>query len=231
MTTNADTPIRVLLITGSHPFDPRLYATFKGHEDIVWDNESQLPNPCRAFEPGFAEGYDVVVLYDFEQDITDEQKQSFLNAFGEGRGLLVWHHALCSHAQWPAYRELTGGQFLFEPIEGIPASSFKGNVKVAYEPADSGHPVTQGLKPFEAVEEPYKQVWKAEGSTPLLTSPNPESDRIVAWAKEHKDSRIACVVPGHGGDIFVMPEFKQFMAQTLRWLAGREPVRKTVKDK
>jgi len=230
MIANAEAPIRVLVVTGSHPFDPRLYATIEGHEDIVWDKKTQLPNPCRAFDPGFAEGYDVIVLYDFEQEITEEQKQSFLDAFRDGRGLLVWHHALCSHANWPAYRELTGGQFLFAPVEGIPASSFTGNVKMHYEPAGSGHPIAQGLEPFEAVEEPYKDVWQAEGCTPLLASPNPESDRVVAWAKEDRKSRVVCAVPGHGGEIFVMPEFKRFMAQSIRWLAKREPVRAAKKD-
>jgi hypothetical protein len=230
MSANAEQPIRVLLITGSHPFDARLYATFEGHDDIVWDKISQLPDPCRAFDPGFAAGYDAVVLYDFEQAITDEQKRSFLDVFSDGPGLFVWHHALCSHANWPGYRELTGGQFLFEPVDGIPASSYTGNVKVKYEPADSGHPITQGLEPFEAVEEPYKDVWQAEGCTPLLTSPNPESDRVVAWAKEDGKSRVVCAVPGHGGDIFVMPEFRQFMAQSLRWLAGRDPVKPEKKD-
>lgn len=218
----AEPPIRVLLITGSHGFDPRLYAVLEGHKDIVWDKQTQLPDPCRAYEPQFAEDYDVVVLYDFEQQIDDTQKQAFLDAFGEGRGLFVWHHALCSHVAWPAYREMIGGQYFFAPEGDKPASSYIHDVSMTYEPAASGHPILEGLAAYTAVEEPYKDVWQAEGSTPLLTSPNPESDRVVAWAKTYKDSRIVCAVPGHGGDIFVMPEFRQFMAQSIRWLAHRD---------
>ena len=218
----AEPPIRVLLITGSHGFDARLYSVLEGHKDIVWDKQTQLPDPCRVYEPGFADDYNVVLLYDFEQQITDAQKQTLLDAFGDGRGLFVWHHALCSHAAWPAYREMTGGQYYSAPTDGAPASSYLHDVTMTYEPAGSGHPIEQGLVAFTAVDEPYKDVWQAEGSTPLLTSPNPESDRVVAWAKTYKQTRIVCAVPGHGGDIFVMPEFRQFMAQSLRWLAGRD---------
>jgi len=173
-------PIRVLFITGSHGFDSRIYSVFDGAKDIVWDKQTQLPDPCHVYKPGFADGYDVVVLYDFEQQITEAQKAGFLDAFGEGRGLLVWHHALCSHAKWPEYRAVTGGQYLFEPEGDHPASSYLHDVEMTYRPADSGHPIVQGLESFTVVDEPYKHVWRAEGTTPLLTASHPESDDVVA---------------------------------------------------
>lgn len=219
---NDTKPVRVLLVTGSHPFDPRLYGLFDGHPDIEWDKKSHGSAPCRVFAAGFADDYDVVVLHDFEFAISEDQKAAFLAAFGDGRGLVVWHHALCSHPEWPAYRELAGGQFFFEPRDGHPASEYFPDVLTRYETAGLAHPASQGVGPFEAVEEPYRKVWMAEGAEPMLLSSTPESDRVVAWSTRHGASRIAAVVPGHGWTIFEDPGFRRFMAQTLRWAAGRE---------
>lgn len=217
-------PIRLLLITGSHPFDPRLYGLFDGHPDIEWDKKSHGFAPCKAYSTDFAEGYDVVLLYDFEFAITDEQKQHFLDAFGGGRGLIVWHHALCSHPTWPAYRELAGGQFFFEPRDGFAASTYTPGILARYETHSVAHPASQGIAPFEVVEETYRDVWRAEDAVPLLTSPTAESDDVVAWATERGKSRIAAVVPGHGWELFTLRPFHQFMGQVIRWAAGRDTV-------
>lgn len=216
-----DAPIRLLVITGSHPFDSRFYGLFEGYEDIQWDKKTQAGDPCRAFSPGFTEGYDAVLLYDFEMAISDEQKQAFEEAFGGGRGLIVLHHALCSHPDWPKFREIAGGQFLFQARDGLPASTYKGGVEVTYTPVDSDHPATRGVNAFQAIEEPYKFVYRPDDAVPLLKADNPDSDEVVAWATQYKASRVAAIEPGHGGQIFENPEYRKFIAQTIRWVAGR----------
>lgn len=216
----SEDPVKLLVITGSHGFDPRFYALFEGHKEIEWDKKTQTGKPCAAFTPGFADPYDVVLLYDFEMQATDEQLKAFEDAFGKGRGLIVLHHALCSHPKHPRYREIAGGQFFFEASDGHPKSEYKGGVPMRYEPVP--HPVTAGVEPFEAIEEPYKFVYQEEGAAPLLKSANPESDEVVAWATEEGASRVVSIVPGHGGDIFVDPNYRKFIAQAVRWAAGRE---------
>lgn len=221
LTTGAEEPIRLLVITGSHPFDARFYSLFEGHEDIQWDKKTQAGDPCRAYTEGFADGYDAVLLYDFEMAITDAQKKAFEAAFGEGRGLIVLHHALCSHPGWPKFREIAGGQFLFEARDGLPQSTYKGNVTMTYEPADPDHPATRGVAPIQVVEEPYKFVYRPDSAVPLLKADNEHSDAVVAWATQYKESRVAAIEPGHGGDIFEHPEYRKFIAQTIRWVARR----------
>lgn len=219
-------PIRLLVITGGHPFDPRFYALFENQEGIEWDKKTQTSNPCAAYTPGFADAYDVVLLYDFVFKISEEQKKAFEDAFGDGRGLIVLHHALCSHPEWPKYREMVGGQFLFNARDGLVKSQFTGGIKMTYVPAKPEHPITLGLEPITIVEEPYKYVYMAPDNEPLLVSDNEESDRVVAWTRKYKDSRIACIVPGHGGDIFVDSNYRKLMAQAVAWAAGREAVSK-----
>lgn len=153
-------PIRLLVITGSHGFDPKFYAMFEGHPDIEWDKKTQSSKPCAAFTKGFAEGYDAVLLYDFEMTISDEQKKAFEEAFGEGRGLVVLHHALCSHPNWSKFREIAGGQFFFEPRGGLPKSEYTHGVTMTYKPASPEHPATRGVEAFQVVEEPYKHVFR-----------------------------------------------------------------------
>lgn len=214
-------PIRLLVITGSHGFDARFYGLFEGHPDIQWDKKTQVGDPCRAYSPDFAEGYDAILLYDFEMAITEEQKNAFEKAFGEGRGLIVLHHALCSHPGWPKYREIAGGQFLFEAQADLPQSTYKGDQQITYEPVDPNHPITKGIVPFNVVEEPYKFVFRPENAVPLLKANHPESDEVVAWSTQYQKSRVVAIEPGHGGDIFDHPEYRKLIAQTIRWVAGR----------
>ena len=216
-----EAPIRLLVITGSHGFAPSFYGLFEGHSDIQWDKKTQAGDPCRAFTPNFAEGYDAVLLYDFEMAITDEQKKAFESAFGDGRGLIVLHHALCSHPNWPTYREIAGGQFLFEAKDGLPQSTYKGGQEVTYEVVDPEHPATKGIQSFQTIEEPYKFVFRPDDAVPLLKANHPESDDVVAWTTQHEQSRVAAIVPGHGGQIFENAEYKKFLAQTIRWVSGR----------
>jgi len=217
-----DAPLRLLVITGSHPFDSRFYSLFDGYKDIEWDKKTQTSQPCAAFSKDFARDYDVVLLYDFEMKIGGEQKAAFESAFGEGRGLIVLHHALCSHPTWPKFREIAGGQFFFDPRDGFPKSEYKGNVEMTYRAADPEHPVTKGVEEIKVVEEPYKFVFRPGDAKSLLMSANPESDAVVAWTTEYKKSRVIAIEPGHGGDIFQEPNYRRFIAQAIRWVARRE---------
>ncbi len=220
----AEDPIRLLVITGSHPYDVRFFSLFEGHSDIEWDKKTQSSKPCAAYSEGFAEGYDVVLLYDFEMSITDEQKDAFVNAFGGGRGLVVLHHAICSHPGWPKFREIAGGQFFFEEKDGHRKSEFTGGVQMTYKPAEGNHPITKGIAPFQVIEEPYKFVFQVDGAKPVLESDNEESDSVVAWTRTYKDSRVATIMPGHGWQIFEDPSYRRFIAQSIRWAAGRNTI-------
>lgn len=212
---------RLLVVTGSHDFDKRFFSMFEGLAGVEWETKSQKTDPCAVFEKGFADSYDVVLLYDFESKISEEQKTAFEQAFGTGRGLIVLHHALCDHPSWPKFREIAGGQFFFQAPEGGVKSEYTGNVQMKYEIADPNHPTTKGVNSFEVVEEPYKHVFMAAGATPLLTSPNVESDPVVAWTTRYKQSRVVTIVPGHGWTIFENPDYRRFLAQTIRWVSEK----------
>lgn len=215
-------PVRLLVITGSHGFDPRFYALFEGYKDIEWDKKTQTSRPCAAFSKDFAKDYDVVLLYDFESKISDEQKAEFESAFGAGRGLVVLHHALCSHPGWSKYREVASGQFFFEAKDGFAKSDYTPNVEMTYKPANPNHPITRDVQEFRVIEEPYKHVYRPEGVTPILLSSNEKSDDVVAWTSQYKESRVVTIVPGHGGDIFVDENYRRLIANAIRWAAKRD---------
>lgn len=217
-----EAPVRLLVITGSHGFDPRFYALFEGHKDIEWDKKTQTGKPCAAFSKDFAKDYDVVLLYDFEMKISDEQKAEFEKAFGNGRGLVTLHHALCSHPTWPRYREIAGGQFFFEARDSHPKSEYTPNIEMTYRPVDPEHPITKGVAEFRVIEEPYKHVYRPANATPILAATHEKSDAIVAWTVPYKESRVVAIEPGHGGDIFVDENYKRFIAQAIRWAAKRD---------
>ena len=95
-----------------------------------------------------AKGYDVLVLYDMHQEITEEAKADFLARLKEGTGLVVLHHAIASYQKWPEYARIIGARYYLEPtvVDGVnkPRSLYQHGVQIKMHVADPQHPCRQG---------------------------------------------------------------------------------------
>jgi type 1 glutamine amidotransferase len=218
-------PLALLLITGGHDFErPQFSALFDSFEGMTW-REAQHPNANDSYTPEAAESYDVLVLYDLNQQITDGQQAALLAMLQRGKGLLVLHHALADYQAWDEWRQVVGGRFYLAPAERdgktIPASTWREGVDVPVHIADPEHPVTQGLVDFTIHDEVYGGYEVLPRAHPLLTTDHPESSSTLAWASTYGQSRVVTIQLGHGRSAYENPNYRRLVSQAIRWVAGR----------
>ena len=162
---------------------------------------AEHPNAHALLKSEAAKQYDVLVVYDMWQNITDEAKADFVARLKEGKGLVVLHHALCSYQHWPEYAKIAGGQYYLDKtiVDGIehPASTYKHDVDFKVHVADTNHPVTHGLRDYETHDETYYNFGVGSDSHALLTTDEPTSSKFIAWSKTYEAARVVTVQSGH----------------------------------
>lgn len=217
--------IRVLIITGGHDFEREpFFNLFKSLETISFQ-EAQHPEAYDFFRPEKANQYDVIVLYDMGQDISEEAKKNFINLLKKGKGLVALHHSLASYQNWEEYSKILGGKFYLQGhrVKGVekPPSSFKHGVRFTVHIADPNHPVTRGLKDFEILDETYGNFEVNPKVKVLLTTDEPSSGRIIGWANTYGKARIVYLQLGHDHTAYENPHYRRLILQAIRWVAGR----------
>jgi hypothetical protein len=217
--------IRVLVITGGHDFEREpFFKLFKDNPEIRYE-AVEHPNAHARFKPEAAAQYDVVVAYDMHQGISDDAKRDFLALLKAGKGLVVMHHAIASYQAWPEYANIIGARYYLEKtvVNGVEKdrSQWQHDVKIKVRVADPNHPVTQGLKDFEIHDETYKGFDVFPGTHTLLTTEEPLSNPVIAWAKTYGPARVVYLQSGHDHLAYENPNFQQLLRQAIRWTAKR----------
>jgi type 1 glutamine amidotransferase len=210
--------VRALLITGGHDHETTFYSLFDGYDDLA-----RLPvtSSALAFQSDLRGKYDVLVMYDFSRDLSETGKKN-LRAFVEsGKGIVVLHHALLNYQEWPWwYEEVVGGSYRLRRNGNIPSSTYKGDQQISVTP-EGEHPITAALGSFQVLDETYKQMWLSPRIRPLLTTDNPNTDRIVAWIGPCTTSRVVAIQLGHGPTVFRHPGYRTLVHNAILWSAGR----------
>jgi len=216
--------IKVLVVTGGHGFDrDAFFKLFQGYDDISY-KEAVQPEANKMIETGEAEIYDVIVLYDLWQNITEPQKKAFVEMLQRGKGLVALHHCLASYQEWLEFCKIVGGKFYLKARveEGVKyAGSQAGaqqrmNVKV-----NKDHPITRGMKDFVILDEIYKGFRVTPDVDVFLTTDNPANSPKVAWTKTYGNSRVAYIQFGHDNNTYSNPSYRRIVANAIRWAAGR----------
>jgi type 1 glutamine amidotransferase len=168
---------RVLVVTGGHSYDTSFYTLFEGYDDLAWDHAA---SNHVAFRSDIRPGYDVLVLYDMVQDISDQERANLRDFLESGKGLVVLHHAIADYNSWPWwYEEVVGGRYLLKPDAGMPGSTYKHDVEITVRPVMK-HPVTEGIGAMHLWDETYKGMWISPSVKVLLETDHPTSDGPVA---------------------------------------------------
>ncbi len=212
--------IPVALVTGQHPYDvPALHTLFRSIPDI-----DLCPQHMEDFVTDVGDArrhYQVVVFYNFHQATPgqetnwwDEKTKEALEQLGNIEpGIFILHHALLAFPEWPLWSELCGiRNRRFE---------YYDSQTLRIEIANPHHPITQGLTPWEMVDETYLMNGAGEGSEVLLTTDHPKSIKTIAWTRQYKNSRVFCLQSGHDRLAFGNPSLQTVVARALRWLAAR----------
>jgi len=223
---NAPGRVRVLVVTGGHGFEKEpFFKLFKDNPDLAFQ-AVEHPNAQALLKADAAKQYDVIVLYDMQQEITDDAKADFLARLKEGKGLVVLHHAIADYQQWPEYWKVIGARYYLQKtvVDGVEKarSAYKHGVDFKIHVADKKHPVTRGVSDFNIHDETYRLFDVAKDCHPLLTTEEPESNRIIAWAKTYKKARVVYIQCGHDHFAFENPNYQQLLRQAIRWTARKD---------
>ena len=220
-----DARIRVLVITGGHGFEKApFFKLFEDNPDISFQ-AVEHPHAHALFKADAAKEYDVIVLYDMHQEITDEAKADFVARLKEGKGLVVLHHAIADYQEWPEYWKIIGARYYLKKtvvnrVEKA-RSAYKDGVHFKIHVADPKHPVTRGVQDYEIHDETYKLFDVAKDAHPLLTTDEPLSNPVVAWAKTYKAARVVYMQSGHDHFAYENPAYVQILRQAIAWTAKR----------
>lgn len=220
---SAAAKIRVLVVSGGHDFETNaFYQVFKDNHQITFESVSH-PKAHDWFKPEAAAKYDVVVLYDMWQNITDEAKTNFVHLLKSGKGLVAMHHCLGSYQAWDEYAKIIGGKYHFNPysLNGVqqPASTYKHDVDFKVQVARARHPVIRGLQDFQIHDETYGGFTVSPDMTPLLTTTEPTSSKTVAWVHKYENSKVVTIQLGHDHLAYENPNFRALVNQAIRWTA------------
>ncbi len=218
--------IRVLLITGGHDFEQQpFYALFDSMPDVV-TTKTAYPAAADLFRPELAADYDVIVFYDmWAQGITPQQQAGLVQLLQRGIGVVALHHTLAAHKDWPEYARIIGGKYYTEDtvVDGrtIPRCEYQHDQDIPVTVADTEHPITRGLTPFQIHDETYKGYDVDPNSHVLLTTDHPQSSKQLAWVRTHENSRVFYMQLGHDHFAYEHPSFRQLVTRAIRWTAGR----------
>ena len=221
----SDGKIRVLVVTGGHGFEKEpFFKLFKDNPDITYQ-AVEHPKAHALLSAEAAKQWDVLALYDMHQGISEAAKADFVARLKEGKGLVVLHHAIADYQDWPEYTEIIGAHYYLAAtnINGVakPRSAYKHGVDFKIHVADASHPVTRGVKDFDIHDETYKWFDVAKECHPLLTTEEPESNKVVAWAKNYEGARVVYVQLGHDHFAYENPNYQQILKQAIRWTAHK----------
>ncbi|MBI5384065.1 MAG: ThuA domain-containing protein [Verrucomicrobia bacterium] len=218
--------IRVLVFSGGHEFDTNQFLQlFQDNPDVSFAAFTH-PKAHAQLRPEAARNYDVLVLYDMWQDITDEAKADFVAFLKSGKGLVSLHHSIANYQTWPEYRKIVGGRYYLQKtiVEGVekPRSIWKHDVEFQVRVVDERHPVTRGVKDFVIHDETYGLFDMAPESHALLQTDEPTSAKNIGWAKTHEGARVVYLQLGHDHLAYENPNYRKLVAQAIRWTAKRD---------
>lgn len=218
----ADRPIRLLVVTGGHPFEPQFFQLFEGKSWLKAEHrQHEWKVSSTAFAKPFARDFDAIVLYDFLPVITEAEKANLLEVFEAGTGVIHLHHGLIKYPNWAGWEEIAGCRARQKADGNFPAVTWKHDVEIPVHIADRDHPVTNGLTDFRLVDEVYGAILLREGIHPLLTTDHPLSMPVLAWTKDYGKSRMVSIQPGHGPSGWTNPNYQRLIDNSIRWVARR----------
>jgi type 1 glutamine amidotransferase len=204
-------PLRVLVVTGGHSFDPSFDSIFEGYADL----QVSVNQHPQAYKLELVKRFDVIVLYDMIENIPDEQRRNLTSFLESGKGLVVIHHALCSYNGQDWWKQIAGGQY-----EQKKSSYLHDRDYTAKRVAE--HPVTAGLPAIWKVhDETYKGMNYAAGNQVLVTTDDPTGDGPLVWISAYPKSRVVSIQTGHNRESHYDPVFRRLVHNAIVWSGGR----------
>lgn len=214
----AQKPVRVLVVTGGHTYETSFYKLLEGHNEI---QATVDPHPMPYRRGDMRPSYDVLLLYDSMQEISEEEQRNLTQFLESGKGLVVLHHALVDYSDWKWwYEEVVGARWLKHQAKPLRwKTTWKHDTDITAVPVKQ-HPVLEGVGTFTVNDETYKGMAFAPGIEVLMETDHPDSDRALVWISPFAKSRVISIQLGHGRKAHEHPAFQRLVQNAILW-AGR----------
>jgi len=219
-----DEPLRVAVVTGGHGYQKDEFRTlFRSMDGIRCRFVEQEEDYSEFLENVNRRPYDVLVLYNMGQDISEKRKENFMKMLDKGVGLVVLHHAIANFNDWPEYWNIIGARYYLKPIDEPDKkhlrSQYKHDVDFRVKIEDKDHPVTKGIEDFDIKDETYKlyDVWP--DNHVLLTTDAPTSEKVIGWTRKYKNSNVCFIQLGHDSQAYFNPAYRKLVLQAIQWSA------------
>jgi hypothetical protein len=223
----------VAVVTGEHPFNvPGFHNMFRSMSEIDY-----YPQQLHHFVVDMGRvrtQYDVVLLYNFHQDIPpmDEHHWWWFGRTAEElkelgkveQGIVMLHHGIYAFPQWEFWSELVGIPHLERTyaLDELAGNSFCEKLRI--EIMDAGHPIVRGLSAWDM----YLETWGFGAVEPgpdchvILRTDHPKMRlKAMAWTHQFRNARVFCLQSGHNNDSYVDPNFRTVLSRGIQWAAGR----------
>lgn len=258
---------KVLLVTRGHPFArDAFYNIFESNPDIEY-SAVEHPAAQLMFNPEFAKNFDCYVQYDmpgieFNRDPNSDGRPRFVEPpqsykdgvmamLEAGFPLVIMHHTCAAWPAWPEWSEIVGGHFLYFPMKsrGVDKQDSGYNIDVPHKVTPvANHPITEGIEPFDIVDEVYMSEVFEDSVVPLFRSSwdftdqnffssklalqgkyysnegwsHPPSSNLVGWVKTYKNSPIVYLQFGDGPATYKNETFRKILRQAINWACSGE---------
>lgn len=258
---------KVLLVTRGHPFArDAFYNIFESNQDIEY-SAVEHPAAQLMFNPEFAKNFDCYVQYDmpgieFNRDPNSDGRPRFVEPpqsykdgvmamLEAGFPLVIMHHTCAAWPAWPEWSEIVGGHFLYFPMKsrGVDKQDSGYNIDVPHKVTPvANHPITEGIEPFDIVDEVYMSEVFEDSVVPLFRSSwgftdqnffssklalqgkyysnegwsHPPSSNLVGWVKTYKNSPIVYLQFGDGPATYKNETFRKILRQAINWACSDE---------
>jgi len=174
--------------------------------------------------------YDLIIVTadrrDDEFKFTPGQQEAIFDLVRAGHGYVSIHAADNAAKDWlPAWREMLGG--VFSHVGQPDGKPRKGTYTVKI--ADTGSPITQGLKDFTIKDELYYHMQMQPDVQPLATIEYEGVAWPVAWTRTFGKGRVFHTVLGHRDfgpdkdDPLRDPSLSRLIIQGMDWVAAGRP--------
>jgi sialate O-acetylesterase len=225
-------PIKLLIITGDHGHAWK--DTTKVLSDVIGAGGKVKVDvttvPSKDLTDENLGRYDVLLLnYKDtpsgapETRWSEANKQAFLKAVREGKGLVVYHHASSAFTKpnWEEFEKAIAGGWRSQGFHGPPH-------EFTVQKTDAKHAISEGL-PAEfkhTTDELYQNSVMVPGSIVLATAySDPKKprgtgkDEPVIWVNTYGQGRVYENVLGHSVEAMSDPIFRDWMRRGVIWAA------------
>jgi type 1 glutamine amidotransferase len=218
-------PLKVAVLTGGHDFERKpFFEMFDSFKDVRW-TEIQLKDHSEIFEDIGNWDYDVIVMYNMTENISQKRQDNFKKLLDRGIGLVCLHHSMGAFQDWPEFRKISGGKYYTKPAvedgKEIRGSTYMHDIDMEIRIADKSHPITRGIEDFKIHDEGYKYCGFEKDNHVLLTVDHPESDKTVGWVRQYGRSKVCGIQLGHDGQAYGNPNYRKLVLRAIQWTAGR----------